>query len=349
MSAEPILVVIVGPTASGKTALSLRIAEQFRGEIVSCDSVAVYRELEIGTAKPTTAERQFVHHHLIDIAAPSEDFTAGDYSRMARKAIAEIHSRGCLPIVVGGTGLYLRALLEGLFEGPARSEQLRIRLRRRADQRTIEHLHRVLSRLDPEAAARIHPNDTPKLIRAIEVCLLAGERLTVMWDKGRDPLSGFRILRIGLDPERNALYEHINARCARMFEAGLIEETRRLLTAYQPPDMVIESDPRPVARPLGSLGYRQAVQCLRGELSANLALLTAQQAHRNYAKRQLTWFRRDPDVSWLGGFGDDPEVQHEILKMIAREVEQARGESQNVASDSTLDSHTSTAEKLKIF
>ena len=220
MSAEPILVVIVGPTASGKTALSLGIAEQFGGEIVSCDSVAVYRELEIGTAKPTTAERQFVRHHLIDIAAPSEDFTAGDYSRLARKMIAEIHSRGCLPIVVGGTGLYLRALLEGLFEGPARSEQLRIRLRRRADRRTIEHLHRVLSRLDPEAAARIHPNDTPKLIRAIEVCLLAGERLTVMWDKGRDPLTGFRILRVGLDPERNALYEHINARCAAMF-AGL--------------------------------------------------------------------------------------------------------------------------------
>lgn len=321
MNAEPLLVVILGPTASGKTALSLKVAEQFAGEIVSCDSVAVYRELEIGTAKPSNAERQRVRHHLIDVASPIEDFTAGDYSRSARKAIADIRDRGCLPIVVGGTGLYLRALLEGIFEGPARSEQLRIRLRRRADQRTIEHLHRVLSRLDPDAAARIHPNDTPKLIRAIEVCLLAGERLTVMWDKGRDPLTGFRILRIGLDPERNALYERINARCAVMFETGLIDETRRLLTAYQSPDSANESDPRPVARPLGSLGYRQATQHIRSELPANLALLAAQQAHRNYAKRQLTWFRREPDVRWFASFGDDAEVQREAAKVIAGELE----------------------------
>src|SRR5947208_9024507 len=267
---EPLLLVIVGPTGSGKTALSLKLAEQFGGEIVSCDSVAVYREFEIGTAKPTKTERQRIRHHLIDVASPIEEFTAGDYSRLARKTIAEIRDRGCLPIIVGGTGLYLRALLEGLFEGPARSEQLRIRLRRRADQRTIEHLHRMLTRLDPEAAAKIHPNDTPKLIRAIEVCLLAGERLTVMWDKGRDPLTGFRIMRIGLEPERNALYERINARCAAMFESGLVEETRRLLTAYQSPELVKDSDPRPVARALGSLGYKQAAQHLRGEVSLPL-------------------------------------------------------------------------------
>ncbi|HWY67270.1 MAG TPA: tRNA (adenosine(37)-N6)-dimethylallyltransferase MiaA [Terriglobales bacterium] len=351
MSLEPLLVVILGPTASGKTALSLRIAEQFGGEIVSCDSVAVYREFDIGTAKPSKAERQRVRHHLIDVASPIEEFTAGDYARLARKTIADIHSRECLPIVVGGTGLYLRALLEGLFEGPARSEQLRIRLRRRADQRTIEHLHRILSRLDPEAAARIHPNDTPKLIRAIEVCLLAGERLTVMWDKGRDPLTGFRILRIGLEPERNVLYERINTRCAGMFEAGLIEETRRLLTAYQSPDATHDSDPRPVARPLASLGYRQATQHLRGELTADVALLAAQQAHRNYAKRQLTWFRREPDVSWFPAFGDDPEVQQEVLKMIAREVEQTSRQSQQVTSESPMSSQARTdiLEKLKIF
>ena len=350
MGTEPLLIVILGPTASGKTALSLKLAEQFGGEIVSCDSVAVYREFEIGTAKPSQTERQRIRHHLIDVASPAEEFTAGDYSRLARKTVAAIRDRDCLPIVVGGTGLYLRALLEGLFEGPSRSEQLRIRLRRRADQRTIEHLHRILSRLDPEAAARIHPNDTPKLIRAIEVCLLAGERLTVMWDKGRDPLTGFRILRIGLEPNRNALYERINARCAAMFEAGLIDETQRLLTAYQAPDAASDSDPRPVARSLGSLGYRQARQHLRGEISAELALLAAQQGHRNYAKRQQTWFRREPGVSWFPSFGDDPEVQREVAKMVEGEME-VTSEPPKVATESAISSPSSTTvtEKFKVF
>lgn len=332
MSAEPLLLVILGPTGSGKTALSLKLARQFRGEIVSCDSVAVYREFEIGTAKPNKEDRRQIRHHLIDVASPLEDFTAGDYKRLARKAIADIHDRGCLPIVVGGTGLYLRALIDGLFQGPSRSEQLRIRLRRRADKKTIEHLHRVLSRLDPEAAARIHPNDTPKLIRAIEVCLLAGERLTVMWDKGRDPLTGFRILRVGLDPDRNALYERINARCEAMFTAGLVEETRRLLTAYQAPDAFLELDPRPVARSLGSLGYRQAVQHLRGETTAQIAVLDAQQAHRNYAKRQLTWFRREPDVKWVHAFGDDPGVQRDVAAVLTEQSGAGDQSTQNVAS-----------------
>ena len=333
MSPEPLLVIVLGPTGSGKTALSLKVAEEFGGEIVSCDSVAVYREFEIGTAKPSKEDRRRIPHHLIDVVRPTEEFTAGDYSRMARKAIADIHARGCLPIVVGGTGLYLRALIEGLFEGPPRSEQLRIRLRRRADKRTIEHLHRILSRLDPEAASRIHPNDTPKLIRAIEVCLLAGERLTVMWDKGRDPLTGFCILRIGLEPERNALYDRVNTRCEAMFESGLLEETRRLMTAYQPPDGESGSDSRPVARPLGSLGYKQAVQHLRGEISAKLALWAAQQAHRNYAKRQLTWFRREPDVTWFHGFGDDPELQEHAKTKVAAQLRTERGEPKRVEQE----------------
>jgi tRNA dimethylallyltransferase len=316
---QPLLLVILGPTASGKTALSLKLAEEFGGEIVSCDSVAVYREFEIGTAKPTKQQCQRIRHHLIDVAAPSEEFTAGDYARMARKAIADIHQRGRLPIVVGGTGLYLRALIEGLFEGPQRSEQLRIRLRRKADQRTVAHLHRVLDRLDPEAAAKIHPNDTPKLVRAIEVCLLAGESLTAMWDKGRDPLTGFRICRVGLEPPRNDLYARINARCASMFESGLVEETRRLLSAYQSPEFASTADPRPMARALGSLGYKQAAQHLRGELSQQIAILEAQQGHRNYAKRQLTWFRREADVRWLPSFGDDPQVQRAVSELVSEQ------------------------------
>lgn len=317
---DSLLIVILGPTGSGKTALSLALAERFSGEIVSCDSVAVYREFEIGTAKPNKEERGRIHHHMIDVAGPAEEFTAGDYARAARKVLTEIRDRGSLPIVAGGTGLYLRSLIDGLFEGPSRSEQLRIRLRRRADQSTIEHLHRILSRLDPEAAAKIHPNDTPKLIRAIEVCLLAGERLTVMWDKGRDALTGFRVLRIGLEPDRNALYSRLNARCEAMFEGGLIEETRRLLTAYQSPESYQENDPRPIARPLGSLGYRQAAQHLRGEITPRLALLAAQQAHRNYAKRQLTWFRREPGVQWFSFFGDEPELQKQVASLVAEEL-----------------------------
>jgi tRNA dimethylallyltransferase len=280
--------------------------------------VAVYRDFEIGTAKPSREDRKRIRHHLIDVAAPFEEFTAGDYSRWARKAIADITRRDCLPIVVGGTGLYLRALIDGLSDGPQRSEQLRIRLRRRADQKTIQHLHRVLSRLDPEAAARIHPNDTPKLVRAIEVCLLAGERLTVMWDKGRDALTGYRIVKVGLEPERNALYARINDRCAAMFENGLIEETQRLLVAYRAPDQADDSDSRPIARALGSLGYKQVVQELRGELPRTLALLAAQQAHRNYAKRQLTWFKREKDVHWIKNFGETPQAVSAVEQALAQ-------------------------------
>jgi tRNA dimethylallyltransferase len=312
-SREPLLVAIVGPTGSGKTSLSLRLAEQFGGEIVSCDSVVVYRDFDIGTAKPTPADRARAPHHLMDVIGPTEFMTAGDYARLGRGVLAEIHKRGRMPIVVGGTGLYLRALLEGLFAGPQRSEELRERLRARAREKGPAYLHRILLRLDPAGASQIHPNDAPKLIRAIEVCLASSQRMSEMWKRGRDPLREFRILRIGLNPERQALYTRINQRAARMFDLGLVEETATLLSKYGA-----------AAGPLNSTGYKQVVQFLRGEISRDAAVAAAQQAHRNYAKRQMTWFRREPEVHWLSGFGEDTHIQAQALELISREHEPHR-------------------------
>jgi tRNA dimethylallyltransferase len=304
---EPLLAVVVGPTASGKTALSLTLAEHFQGEIVNCDSVALYREFDIGTAKPTASERARAPHHLLDYVAPTSHITAGEYARQARQVIGEIKSRHHLPILVGGTGLYLRALLEGFFPGPQRSEVLRERLRERAKSRGSSYLHRILRRLDSAAAGKIHANDAPKLVRAIEVCLSSRQKITDLWQqRGRDPLRGFRILRLGLDPERQALYERINRRAQQMFELGLVDETKRLLEQYGDS-----------AGPLSSLGYKQCVQLLRGELTGEGALRSAQQAHRNYAKRQMTWFRREPEVRWLRGFGDDPQIQQEAVSWLS--------------------------------
>lgn len=303
---QPLLVVIVGPTASGKTALSLALAQKFDGEIVNCDSVAMYREFDVGTAKPSAAERARAPHHLFDCVDPRQYMTAGEYARQARQVLTEISMRHHLPIVVGGTGLYLRALLEGLFPGPQRSEELRERLRESAASRGPDHLHRILRRLDRAAAEKVHANDVPKLIRAIEVCLASRQKMSELWQQGRDPLRGFRILRLGLDPDRTALYERINQRAREMFENGLIEETQRLLQKYGT-----------AAGPLASLGYRQAVQLLRGELTREQALQAAQQAHRNFAKRQMTWFRREPEVEWLGGLGDDEQIQQRVVRKIA--------------------------------
>ena len=304
---EPLLVALLGPTGSGKTALSLALARRFHGEIVSCDSVAVYRDMEIGTAKPSAEERRQVPHHLVDILAPDHFCTAGDYSRLARQSIAAIAARGHLPIVTGGTGLYLRALLEGLFPGPQRSEELRDRLRQSARRHGSLWLHRLLRRFDSAAAERIHANDEPKLIRAIEVCLAARQPLTDAWQAGRDRLTGFRILRIGLDPPRSGLYERLNARARAMWAQGLLDETRGLLARYGD-----------TPRAFDSLGYRQARAVLRGELPEADAIAATAQGHRNYAKRQMTWFRREPDVRWIDGFGDDLEVEAEAAAILCR-------------------------------
>ncbi|MGH9595193.1 MAG: tRNA (adenosine(37)-N6)-dimethylallyltransferase MiaA [Edaphobacter sp.] len=313
------LIVLVGPTASGKTSLALRLAEQCNGEIVSCDSVAVYREMEIGTAKPSHEERALIQHHMIDIAWPDEPCTAGDYSRQAREALSSITERGHIPIVAGGTGLYLRALIDGLFPAPAQKPGQRDRLRKLATTRGPAWLHRILTRLDPTAAAAIHVNDVPKVVRAIEVSLATDQPLsacsrtpmTVQWQKGRDTLTGYRILRIGLNPPRARLYDRINQRAAAMFDRGLIEETERLIARYG-------AD----CRPFTSLGYAEASAVLRNEITREQAVAQAQQGHRNYAKRQLTWFRREPNIHWLEGDGGDEDITRQALQLVASHLDQ---------------------------
>jgi len=291
---DPLAVLLLGPTGSGKTTLSLALGQRFGGEIVSCDSVAVYRGMDLGTAKPSAEDRARLPHHLIDVAEPHQPLTAGEYSRQARAALRDICRRGKVPIVTGGTGLYLRALTDGLFAGPARQLELRARLERSRQRRSVLWLHRLLTRLDPTSASRIHANDTPKLVRAIEVCLTARKPLSEV--QTRDPLSGFRLLRIGLNPPRQQLYARLNLRAEAMFASGLIDETRGLLERFGP------------VQALDSLGYRQARAVLAGTLTLEAAVEATRQGHRNYAKRQLTWFRREPDVHWIEGFGNDAET-----------------------------------------
>jgi len=306
-ASDPLAVILLGPTGSGKTALSLALAERFGGEIVSCDSVAVYRGMELGTAKPTKEERARVPHYLIDVGEPDEAFTAGEYSRRARAALGEIAARERLPIVTGGTGLYLRALTEGLFAGPTRHEDLRARLRRSAERHGSAWLHRVLRRLDTATAERIHANDTAKLIRAIEVCVAARKPMsTLLQNQGRNPITGFKLMRIGLNPPREQLYDRLNQRCAAMFAAGLVEETRGLLERYGP------------VKALDSLGYRQARSVLDGTMSEHDAIKAAQHRHRNYAKRQMTWFRREPEVLWIEGFGEEAETVRAATALVIK-------------------------------
>jgi tRNA dimethylallyltransferase len=319
LAADPLALLILGPTGSGKTALSLAIGERFGGEIVSCDSVAVYRGMDVGSAKPTSEEQRRLPHHLIDVADPDEEFTAGEYARQARAALRSISGDGRLPIVTGGTGLYLRALTMGLFAGPTRRDDLRLRLRRSHERHGGGWLHRILTQLDPQSAARIHANDVPKLIRAIEVCLAARKPLSEMM--AREPLTGYRLLRIGLNPPRAALYDRLNARAAAMFANGLIEETRGLLERFGR------------VRAFESLGYRQALGVLDGALNMEEAVAAVQQGHRNYAKRQLTWFRREPEVHWIESFGDASQAEAYAIKLVRNALGQpARPASQSVSA-----------------
>ena len=289
------LVAIVGPTASGKSDLALRAAEVFSGEIVNCDALQLYRGFNIGTAKTPAALRCGIPHHLFDVLDPQNSYSAGDYARAARATIGEISARGRLPLLVGGTGFYLRALLEGLPALPPRDQPLRDRLSRR-EQRRPGSLHRLLVRLEPSAGARIHPHDIQKVTRALEIRLLTGALLPA--PATASPLQGYRVLQIGLAPDRALLMDAIAARTHRMFENGLVEEVRGLLAEGL----------SGAEKPFESLGYKQVLAHLRGEISLEQAISSTEIETRQYAKRQQTWFGRDPHVLWLNGFGSDPAI-----------------------------------------
>jgi tRNA dimethylallyltransferase len=300
------LIAVVGPTGAGKSELALQLARRFHGEIVNCDSVQVYRLMDVGSAKTPEARRGGISHHLIDIVDPDEELTAGKYAREAGEVLRQIRLRGRLPVIAGGTGFYLRALLDGLSPAPARNEELRARLSDLAQRRPAA-LHRFLKLRNPAAASRIHSHDRQKLMRAIE--------LGVGTAAPRQALQGFRTLKIGLNPERSRLYDKLNRRTSWMFENGLLTETQALLN----------TGISPTAKALATLGYRQAVKVLTQGLPVAEAIADCQIRTRQYAKRQMTWFRAEAEVRWLDGFGDDAAVQGQADSMVRAFLEAENG------------------------
>ena len=312
----PALVAVVGPTASGKSALGLWLAERLGGEVIACDSTQLYQGFDIGTAKPSEAEQHAVPHHLLDVLSPAEKATAGGYRQMALPVLEDLRRRGRLPIFTVGTGLYLRALLDGLADLPQRSEELRERLRASAAGHSPGHLHGVLERLDRAAARKIAANDAQKLIRAIEICILARKPITEVHQTGRIPLHGWRALKLGLTPPREALYERIHARTEEMLSRGWMDEVRSLLATGLPENV----------KPFDFIGYRELRSVVRGEMTLEAARAAIQQATRRYAKRQLTWFRKEPCVHWFEGFGHDSKVQNAaLLYLRGQELQTGRG------------------------
>jgi tRNA dimethylallyltransferase len=291
---------IVGPTASGKTAIGVSLALHIKGEVVSCDSVQVYKEIEIATAKPTEAEKRGVPHHLIDFVSPHIKYTAADWARDAAQKIEQIEQRGNRPVIVGGTGFYLRALREPLFEGPPTDESLRIRLRAILQRQGPEYLHSILARVDKVSAAKLFPRDYVRVQRALEVYFQTGIRLSDLQPRRAvAPEFANRILIFALAPQRTELYERINARARNHFENGLVAEVKKLR----------QNGLSDTSSALGAHGYRRVCEYLRGERSLESAIEQTSQDVRNYAKRQMTWFRRETGVVWLNGFGDDPSTR----------------------------------------
>lgn len=290
------MVAVLGPTASGKSALAIRLAQQYRGEIVNCDSTAVYRGFDIGTDKVPIDARAGVPHHLIDIVEPTEEYTAAHYGRDAAAVIRDIHRRGRLPIVVGGTGFYYRALTRGLFPGPGRDAGLRARLERVAARRGVLALHRALARRDPESAQRIQPRDLKRLIRALEVLVLTGKPLTDHFADTISPIADATVMAVALRLPAELTAQRVARRVDQQFEQGLLLEVQRLLRQGVPEQ----------ARPFGGLVYRQVLELLHGvrDEPATRALIVQQ--NRRYARRQLIWFRKEPNLRWFDGPGESP-------------------------------------------
>jgi len=308
----PRLIAILGPTATGKSALGIAIAERFNGEIINCDSTAVYRGFDIGTDKVPMAERRGIPHHLIDIVDPTDEYTAAQFGRDAAAVIADIHGRGKLPILVGGTGFYYRALTRGLFPGPGKNAELRARLERVAARKGVEKLHRMLSHVDPESATRIQSRDRKRLIRALEVYFETGKPLTAHFSDTVSPLPpDVQIGAIALRMPASWLADRLAARVDAQFDAGLIDEIRGLLAAGVPAD----------ARPFGGLVYRQAMDYLNGVRDEAATRKLIAQENRKYARRQLIWFRKEPNLVWFDGPGTNAEVQDSVIReLTARDL-----------------------------
>ena len=302
------LIAILGATATGKSALGIAIAERFNGEIINCDSTAVYRGFDIGTDKVPLHERRGIPHHLIDIADPTDEYTAAQYARDAAAVVAEIHARGRLPILVGGTGFYYRALTRGLFPGPGKNAELRRRLERIAERKGVEKLHRMVARVDPDSAARIQPRDLKRLVRALEVYFETGKPLTAHFDATVSPLgTDVQVAAFALRMPAIWLADRLARRVDAQFEAGLLDEIRALLASGVPPD----------ARPFGGLVYRQAMEHLRGLRDEAATRKLIAQENRRYARRQLIWFRKEPNLLWLDGPGTNAEVQDSLIRELA--------------------------------
>jgi tRNA dimethylallyltransferase len=316
LSSKPLVLAVLGPTASGKSALGLSLAERFGGEILNCDSTAVYRGFDIGTDKVPADEQRGTLHHLIDIADPTEVYTAAQYARDASRVIREVHSRGKVPILVGGTGFYYRALTRGLFPGPGADEELRARLERVADRKGPERLHRMLRRIDPDSADRIMPRDLKRLVRALEVYFSTGRPLTSHFADTRSPITDCEVIAVTLKIPVDLTAERVARRVERQFERGVVDEVKGLLARGVPAE----------ARPFGGLVYRQVMEMLRGvrDETATRALIV--QENRRYARRQLIWFRKEPNLIWFDGPGERPDTLHRVEEALVARGVRRRGD-----------------------
>jgi tRNA dimethylallyltransferase len=316
LSSKPLVLAVLGPTASGKSALGLALAERLGGEILNCDSTAVYRGFDIGTDKVPSDEQRGIPHHLIDIADPTQVYTAAQYAHDANRVIRDVHTRGHIPILVGGTGFYYRALTRGLFPGPGADEALRARLERVAARKGPERLHRLLRRVDPESADRIMPRDLKRLVRALEVYFSTGRPLTAHFADTRSPVADCDVVAVTLKIPADLTAERVARRVERQFERGIVDEVKELLASGVPAE----------ARPFGGLVYRQVMEMLRGirDEMATRALIV--QENRRYARRQLIWFRKEPNLIWFDGPGERPDTLHRVEEALVARGVRRRGD-----------------------